>query len=219
MSTGASMFMFNAYLKVRRPVNLYLVLTFFWIGLHAFAFALPTIINPGDLKLLAFGYIVGIGMIFLALLSIIEILAYISEKRISRSRINFMCFIGTISAVSVLAIMIYDFRLPIINPQGIIFWNNNPIAAWLISIVVSGYAYIFGYLFYRSALIMEKGYLKARMLVMAADGFILGTVVILVHTSSNAMQTIIGHTLFLITGIITLAIYLLPNRFFAERIS
>lgn len=217
LCTLASLFMFGSYFKVKHTANLSLAFVFFWIGLHAFAFALPTIIDKFDLSLLALGYIIGIGMIFLTLLSTIETMAFMARNVISKTMINFVSTVVTVIAIITLSIMIYDFRTPIINPVGIIFWNINPIAAWLVGIVSFGFGLIWGHVFYQAALLVNEAYLRVRLLVMSADGFILGTIVILVHTSSNEVQTILGHALFIIVGVITLGIYLLPKQIFEFR--
>lgn len=214
LCTMASLFMFGSYFKVRRVANLSLAFIFFWIGLHAIAFALPTMIDQYDLKLLAFGYMVGVGMIFLCLLAGIEVQAFMAQRVIPKRTLNIASAIITVSAIITLGIMSYDFRLPIINDFGIIFWNINPVAAWILAILSFTYGCVWGYVFYKAALFVHDALSRVRLLVMSADGFILGSVVILVHTSSNEIQTILGHALFLISSILTLGIYLLPKRMF-----
>jgi len=214
LCTLTSFFMFASYLKARRKANLSLAFVFFWIGLHAYAFALPTLLDASNLSLLAFGYIVGIAMVFLTLLSGIEVQVYMARKIVSKLSTTFASIIITILAVTTLGIMSYDFRLPVINSNGIIFWNINPVASWLIGISSLVYGFIWGYVFYRAALLINEPYARVKMMIVSANGFILGTVAILVHTSSNQIQTILGHILFIIAGTLTLSMYLLPKKLF-----
>ena len=214
LCTAASLFMFAAYFRVKKVANLSLAFVFFWIGLHAYAFALPTIIDNSDLKLLAYGYIVGIGMIFLTVLAGIQVQAYMGQKIVSNRSIALASIILTIDAIVTLGIMIYDFRLPIISTEGIIFWNVNIYAAWLVGLTSLIYGLIWGYVFYRAALLVNDGLSRVKMMVMSADGFIIGSVALIVHTSTNEIQTVVGHSLFVFAGAITLGIYLLPKKLF-----
>ena len=113
--------------------------------------------------------------------------------------------------------MTLDLRYPIINSVGIIFWNVNPVAQWLIGLSSFFYGFLWGYVFYKAALLVSDGFSRVKLLVMSTDGFIIGTVALLVHTSSNEIQTVLGHTLFIVAGVITLGIYLLPHRMFEIR--
>ena len=214
LCTAASLFMFASYFKAKRTANLSLAFVFFWIGLHSYAFALPTIINSTDPKLLAYGYIIGIGMVFLVFLSGIEVQAYMAQTIVSKKSILIASIIFTIDAIITLGIMVFDLRYPIINDVGIIFWNINPIAAWLIGLSSLIYGLIWGYVFYRAALLVDDGYSRVKLMVMSADGFIIGSVAFLVHTSSNEIQTVIGHSLFIFAGAMTLGVYLLPKKLF-----
>lgn len=214
LCTAASLFMFGSYFKTRRAANLSLAFVFFWIGLHAYAFAMPTIIDSTDPKLLAYGYIIGIGMIFLTLLAGIEVQAFMARRIVPNWSIVLASVVLTIDAVVTLGIMTLDLRYPIINSIGIIFWNVNPYAQWLIGLSSFFYGFLWGYVFYKAALLVNDGLSRVKLMVMSADGFILGTVALLVHTSSNEVQTILGHALFILAGVITLGIYLLPKRMF-----
>lgn len=218
LCTAASIFMFGSYFKTKRVANLSLAFVFFWIGLHAFAFAAPTIIDSGNLNLLTYGYIVGIGMIFLTMLSGIEVQAYMTKKFVSFWSITIFSALITILGTIALSVMVYDLahtdRLPLVSEHGIIIWNANPIAQWIIGLSAFFYGFIWGYVFYNAALILNDAKSRVKLLVMSADGFIIGTVALLVHTSSNELQTLVGHGMFVIASGLTLAIYLLPESFY-----
>lgn len=211
---SASLFMFFAYFKVHRRANLSLAFVYFWIALHAFAFAIPTVFDEKNLELLGVGYIVGISMIFLTLIAGIDVQTFMSRKPISKRVVNAASTIITLLAISTIIIMYSDFRLPIINSDGIIFWNINPLAAWTVGLSSFIYGCIWGYLFYQAALLINDAHARVRLLVISADGFILGSVALLVHTSTNEIQTVAGHSLFILAGLITVAIYLLPDKIF-----
>jgi hypothetical protein len=206
--------MFGSYFRTKRVANLSLAFVFFWIGIHSYAFAIPTLIEAYDMKLLAYGYIIGIGMIFLTMLSGIEVQAFMARRFVSDRSVNIASIIITILGTCALSVMIYDLRLPMINNLGIILWNVNPLAQWIIGLTAFFYGFIWGYVFYNAALLVDEAFARVKLLVMSADGFIIGSVALLVHTSSNEFQTVLGHGLFIITGIITLGIYLLPKRMF-----
>lgn len=221
LCTSASLFMFGSYFRTKRVANLSLAFVFFWIGLHAFAFALPTLLNSFDLKLLSYGYIVGIGMIFLTMLSGIEVQAYMAKKFESFWSITIASALITILGSIAMIVMLRDLaispRFPVISEYGVIIWNANPIAQWIIGLSAFTYGFIWGYVFYNAALLLQDAHSRVKLLVMSADGFIIGTVALLVHTSSNELQTVIGHGLFVVASALTLAIYLLPDRIFNTR--
>jgi hypothetical protein len=206
--------MFISYFRAKHSANLSLSFVFFWIGLHAYAFAVPSIISPDNMNLLAFGYIIGIGMIFLTMLSGIEVQAFMAKQIVTRSSTSLASVVITIIGIVTLSIMANDFRLPIINEAGIIFWNINPIAAWLVSLSAFIYGIIWGIVFYRAALLVNDAFGRVKLMVMSADGFLIGSVALLVHTSSTEIQTVLGHSMFIVAGLLTLGIYLLPKKIF-----
>ncbi len=215
LCTLVSLFMFASYFKSKRGTMLSMAFVFFWLGMRAYTFAIPTLIDPNNLNFLAFAYIVGTAMMFLIFFSGIEVQAFMARRILTPQGVNVASTIITLIAVTTLGLMIYDFRTPVINELGIIFWNVNSIAQWLIALSAFLYGLIWCYVFYKAALLLNDGYSRYRLFALSATGFLMGTVGLLVHSSSNEAQTLVGHILFIIAGIAVLSIYIVPKKFFS----
>ena len=157
---------------------------------------------------------VGIGFLYMALISGIEILLFVSGKIVSKINIILLRSLIILSAIVAIGIMNYDLKIPALNEGGVVFWNVNPVAAWIIGLNIFAYGLIWCYLFYRASLLVNNGHSRSKLLLIATDGLLLGTAVLLLHTSTNELQTSLGHMLFLVSVIITLIFYLLPKRVF-----
>ena len=217
LTTAASLFMFGSYLSTGKRVTAYLALAFLFVGLHAYAFALPVVIAPGNLILLEQGYIVGIAFIFLVLLTGLEVLRYM-VRGISEDFTNLTgLLLSTLAAVAI-SVMLTNPETPIIKESGVILWNQDLLARWIIGLTSFFYGMVWGIIFYQNSLLVEDGLARSKLYVISADGFLLGTIALLVHTSSNEIQTIAGHILVISGSMITLAIYVMPRRFFSVHI-
>ncbi len=113
--------------------------------------------------------------------------------------------------------MSYDFRTPIVNNSGIIFWNVNKIAQWLIGLSSIIYGLFWNYVFYQAAIIVDDSYARFKLMIIGVAGTSMGTTAFLVNTSSSEIQTLIGHIIFVISGLMVLGIFITPKRLFSSK--
>ncbi|MEW5907679.1 MAG: hypothetical protein AB1643_00635 [Patescibacteria group bacterium] len=104
---------------------------FFFIGYHL-SLVFPFLIFGANLRAIAWGYIVAIIFIFLLLVPIWRIVLN-RLFGLSIKKINFIITLLLLAGLLVTIIEIYDFRLPIFDESGFIFWNANIIAALITS--------------------------------------------------------------------------------------
>jgi len=101
---------------------------FVFLILYHLCLALPYFVFAGNLFLMAWGYIFGVAFIFLIILFIFKMMAYLlglSARRSLNLEIAIL-FLG----ILVFVIQAFDFRLPIILPSNFIVWNNSlPVGA------------------------------------------------------------------------------------------
>ncbi len=212
-----SIFFFISYFKTKQRASLSLAFVSFWIALHAYAFSLPTIIDPGNLELLAVGYIVGIAALFLVQISGLEVQNFMTKHATNINFPTIGSLLITLVASITLIIMSYDFRTPIFNDSGIIFWNVNKIAQWLIGLSSLTYGLFWNYVFYQAAIIVDDSYARFRLMIIGIAGTSMGTTAFLVHTSSSEIQTLTGHIIFVISGLMILGIFIIPKRLFSSK--
>lgn len=103
----------------------------FFIGYHVFL-SLPYFIFGKNLTVLAGGYEIAIFFYFLFLVPIIQLIFYLTNA--SSKTKAYVLSLFFFWAAAVLVLQIVDFRLPIVLSNGFIFWNANPVSAWLTSL-------------------------------------------------------------------------------------
>lgn len=114
----------------RKSILNYLFVFFLFIAAYQFFLSLPFLLTK-NLFLTAWGYNLAIVFVFLIAVPIFRMefdLLGVSEKRS-----NFFQVLYLLVGVAVIVIQAYDFRLPIVHESGFIFWNANPVAAWISS--------------------------------------------------------------------------------------
>lgn len=90
---------------------------------------LSAMLFTDNLRIAAWSYNIAIFLFFI-------MLAYAWRIPLSLSGINtkkIRLLLGILLAVglTIVMIQIYDFRLPVIHSSGLIFWNANPVTAWI----------------------------------------------------------------------------------------
>ncbi len=210
LATIATIGAFVSYTKSKSFALKYLFLVFFFMALHAYAFSLPIIINKGNLKAVAYGYVIGIVSVFILLVLALRVQTFITRK-FFKTYANLISIIVGVLGIIVISILLYDLRLPIINSNGIIFWNVNPWASWLTSICCFIYGIVWTYLFYMASNLTKNTYSKVKLLILSADGLLFGSGALFIYTSTNELQSVIGMVLFISACIITAPIFIMPK--------
>ncbi len=204
----------SSFVSYRRSKNkgvFFLSLSFLFIALHGFSLSVPAIISPYDEVLVAKGYILGMVFLFALLLAALRVEIALHPGFFQKH--NFI--INTILVgigITVVWLEIADFQKPIINEAGIIFWNVNRTAAWLTGITCLVYGLIWADFFQQMARLVRGFGAKGKMYILSIDGILLGIAALLVFTSSDALLTLIGHSLFVAACGISLAIFFLGEK-------
>ncbi len=191
-----------------------MALCFLFLGIHAYAFALPIIIDKNNMNLLGYGYIVGVSFIFLTMFAALGVLRFVASELFIKPVIDLTKTFIWLVWLTTLALLVFDFRTPILEPGGVILWNANPIAGWLIGLSGLFFGTMWSVVFYNARKLVQNFYSRFKLMVIGADGLLMGTIALLVHTSQTPLQTILGHILFVIAGIVTISIYIIPGDSF-----
>jgi hypothetical protein len=200
-----------SYLRSRHEALKYLALVFVLMSLHAYAFSVPFLINHKNLTMIAYGYTIGVGFIFVLMLLGLRVQMFLTQKFIKIYG-NLLGIIIAIIGVIVLTLQVYDLRLPLVTENGIIFWNANVFASVLTAVTFFVYGAFWTYVFYLASNITRGFYEKIKLLILSADGLLFGSGAVLIYTSFSNTQSVVGLTLLLIACIITVPIVILPKR-------
>lgn len=200
-SLMVSFIVYNSYLGSKNKGLLYLSLAFTFLFFHAISLSIPSILNQNDLRLVAWGYVLGAFFVFLILASCVKVQESIVPSFKKYTQIFFVV-IGVVGITTV-SLLIYDFRLPTISHYGVILWNTTNIASWLLGGASFIYGLIWSYTFYQGGGLLSGNKKKVKMFVLSIDGLFIGTAGLLVFTSENTLQTFIGASLFLTASFIT----------------
>jgi hypothetical protein len=113
--------------------------------------------------------------------------------------------------MTVVTIQFVNFRLPIVNDQGFIFWNVNSITAWLAGGIALIYGFSWSYLLFKNSKLITNEHHKLKMQILMLDGVLLGLAGFLSFTSTNKFVTLASVALFMLAGLITILIPFLPK--------
>jgi hypothetical protein len=204
---------FISYFRSENHIVGYLAHVFLAMALHAFAFSLPILITPNNPRFIAYGYILGILLVYILLVLALRVQTFITLKFFKKYA-NLISIVIAVIGVNVISVLVYDLRLPIINGHGIVFWNANPIASIVTGVVCFTYGVVWMYLFYLASNLTRNTFSKIKLLVLSADGLLFGTGALFIYTSNIEMQSVIGMVLFITACIITAPIFVLPKNSF-----
>ena len=200
-----------SYKKSKNQGLKYLFLSFVFLSLHSFSLSLPTFIFPGNHQIIGYGFIIGMVFLFLLLLSSLQVETSLKRGFMERHSFIISTIIIGVGITSI-TILLYDFRLPIISSRGAIFWNINTIIAWLIGTTCLIYGLIWSDFFQQEKRVVSSDDSKLKMSILSIDGIMLGVSALLVFTSANELETIIGHSLFIVACVLTLISIILPSK-------
>lgn len=212
----ASSYMFISYHRTRNEAVLAAGIFFTFISLRCVCFVVPYFIDASNMLLFAYAYIIGTTLTLCALMVGFRLLRLMASSIISeKEEVLGIITVGIITIFST-ALLFYDFRLPVVNELGVMTWVANPIVRWLVGLTFFIYGYLWGVIFYEAAMLLKDSYGRFKLLTLSAVGFLLGTAGFLIHISINSVQNLLGLSLAVLAGSITLLMYLLPKRFFTQ---
>ncbi|OGZ03796.1 MAG: hypothetical protein A2648_02470 [Candidatus Lloydbacteria bacterium RIFCSPHIGHO2_01_FULL_41_20] len=200
-----------SYREAKNKGLWYLALSFLFLSLHSFSLSVPSLIDGKNLILIAWGYILGMIFLYLLLLSALRVQTALHRGFMWKHSFIINTIILGIG-VSVIWILVSDFHLPVISPRGTIFWNVNPVAGWLTGITSLIYGLMWADFFQQEKNMVSQNLSKIKMSILSFDGIMLGIAGLLVFTSNNETETIIGHSLFILACVLTLITLILPSK-------
>lgn len=184
-----------------------LFLTFLFITGYAFLMSLFSIIAIDYPYILAIIYNIAVACAFFALYFITRIPTFAQAEFVKKYRkaINWtLIVVGTI----VIAIQLIDLRLPIVEPTyGIIFWNANPISAWLTSTTILIYSIAWTYLTCKSISVILSKQQRLKLYVLAIDAISVGVSSFLFFPSLTKWQSLASFMVVIPGYILTILIF------------
>lgn len=202
---------FASYHRSRNKTVLYLSLSFLFLSLHSFALSVPALFDASDLVAIGRGYVVG--MVFLYLLLLTALRVQTSLRKGFFEKHSFVITAILLGAgAAVVGIGISDFRLPIVTSRGLIFWNQAPLAAWLAGGTSLVYGLVWADFFQQTGRLVRGLRAKIKMLILSLDGVMMGLAGLLVFTSQNTLETLIGHGLFVAACALSVFIFFLGEN-------
>jgi hypothetical protein len=187
--------------EIKEFAVVFFIFAFYQLFLSAMLFT-------DNLKIAAWSYNIAIFLFFI-------MLAYAWRIPLSLSGINtkkIRLLLGILFAVGLttVAIQIYDFRLPIIHSSGLIFWNANPVAAWIARLagfwVGMTWVYVFSKKFLRHLGRIEK--FKNILIIITA--FMFGITSLLYFHSNYILTLAAFFTKYV--GLLSISILLLTPK-------
>lgn len=172
--------------------------------------ALPYLVFGGNLYLMALGYDLAVIFLFLSLASVVKIELAISGAPPAKIKLYANSFLT--AGLSVLALQIFYFRLPVIYPSGLILWNANIVSGW-----ITGAAGLLLALAWIGELAKNwphdlalKEKVKSFLIISAAT--FLGLSGVAYYPARSQLQVILAFALVFAGTIFLVAAFLMPKR-------
>lgn len=190
-------------------------LTFAFIFAYASVLAISSILFSNQPLVLAWGYNLSLLLGFVAIFYSLELPIFISNFRLQKYLPILTWLIGIIS-VTILSLQIIDFRLPTVNPNGVIFWNQNPLAAWLTSFYILLFTLLWAYLAYDGGRLLDNFRLRWKLYILGLNIAALGLSAFFFFPAQTETWSLISFILvapaYLATIIVFLYFRLSPER-------
>lgn len=192
-----------------------LFFTFLSIFIYAGILAIVSLLFSQQLRILAWAYSLSIFLGLMAIFYSLELPIFTANPRIKKYLPATTWLVGLIS-IMILLIQIIDFRLPIVNANGVIFWNLNPVAAWLSSTLVLLFTLTWAYLNYGNARLLDNFRLRWKLYVLSLNMVALGLSAFIFFPSHSEIQSLVSFLLvapaYLATIIVLLYFRLVPEK-------
>ena len=176
---------------------------FLFFSCYALILAVFSIIGQNKPYTLILGYNFAVLFAFLALYFITEIPTFSENqliKKYSRYISNFIILIGII----VIAIQLIDMRLPITGENGVILWNQNPVAAWLTGLTILGYMLAWAYFNCQNMKVIKNKQQRLKLYALGADAISVGFSALIYFPSQNEWQSLASFLLIIPAYIFTI---------------
>jgi len=114
--------------------------------------------------------------------------------------------------VFVMGIQIIDPRLPMVSPNGVVFWNANALAMWTTSIFVLAYTIVWSALAYFNAKALGDFGLRLKMYVLAVNIAVIGISAFFFFPSKSELQSFLSFAITVPAYLATIGVFLFSRR-------
>ncbi|MEK7091435.1 MAG: hypothetical protein AAB900_00425 [Patescibacteria group bacterium] len=182
-------------------------LTFVFIFAYASILALSSILFSHQPLILAWGYNLSLFLGFIAIFSSLDLPIFTSNFRLQKF-LPLITWSSALASAIILIIQIVDFRLPIVNPNGVIFWNLNPISAWLTSIFILAFAITWAYLAYDGGRLLDNFRLRWKLYILGINMLALGLSAFFFFPAKNEDTSFVSFILIAPAYLATIIVFL-----------
>ena len=182
--------------------------TILFFAIHAWAMALPAIIDAQNTNLLYWGHISGIAAMFGLMFVGLSAQSYLSNSTY-RGRF-ILAKIGAVLFFMINLIFYIKYpHVPVIESHGVILWTAG-IAQQLLAIIpVSIYAVYWATFFYKFSAFVSKPDQKRNMSMLSLNGFLGGAGSVFALIGIFWMIPLIGASMYLLSAILSMVIFIL----------
>lgn len=192
-----------------------LFFTFLSIFSYAAILTIVSILFSRQLTILAWAYNLSIFLGLTGIFYSLELPIFEANPLIKKYLPAATWLVG-LTSIAILLIQMVDFRLPIVNANGVIFWNLNPMAAWLSSALVLIFTLVWAYLNYDSARLLENFRLRWKLYILSLNMVALGLSAFIFFPSHSEIQSLVSFLLvapaYLATIIVLLYFRVVPEK-------
>ncbi|MAZ40950.1 hypothetical protein CL654_02440 [bacterium] len=211
VSSIAALGLFVSYWKkdVHKGELTKLGLFFTLFAAYSFAQSLPFLI-VGTLEYVAWGFILSVYLVLVMVLVLFETKVFYLNPLIKRIR-PFFRLLVVVSGVFIMALLITDFRLPILDESGWILWNVNPLAIWAFSLITGFTALLWSFAYFDSARFTESLVARVKAYILSLNGIIWALAVVLYFPSADPSQISFAIIITLISLILSALVFWVPR--------
>lgn len=205
----SSLAIYFSYLKNHSKHVQKLILPFLSVTFYSLFTGVP-IFFTDNLEYINLWFIVALVFVFSCIITAYQLPLFSENPKfsnISKRLIPITVIIG----ILILILEYFDRALPIINASGIIFWNMNPIGAFIMSLMALVTGLLWGVLFFDGSRLVTGIVSRLKAYVLAGDGIIWGISAFLYFPSNNQLQTIVSFLLTIISLLVTAFVFTLAH--------
>ena|SRR3989344_2887827 len=215
MGVTSSITMLGLYVSFRRKKDdrkmeiLKLGLFFFLFALYSYLQSIPLIVFD-SIVYCGWGFIFSVFTMLVMILVLFETKIFYLNPLIKKIK-PFFKLLVIISTIFIMAILITDFRLPIIDQSGWIIWNANPIAIWAFSLITAFTALLWSFAYFDSARFTESAVSRIKTYILSLNGIIWAFAVLLYFPSTSPSQISFAIVITLISLILSALVSWMPQ--------
>lgn len=186
-----------------------LALFFGFFALYSFSQSFPLLFSS-RLEYEAWGFIWSVFFVHLMILVLFQTKIFYLNPLIKKIR-PFFTLLVVVAGVFIMALLITDFRLPILDSSGWIIWNANPLAMWAFSLITAFTALLWSFAYFDSARFTDSLIVRVKAYILSLNGIIWALAVVLYFPSTSPAQISFAIVITLISLILTAFVFWVPR--------